>query len=331
MSDIEFARPELLYLLLLIPLWALLVWPWARRGVLFARAESVHLSSGRWRGFPLFVLALPRVLRALTFAALIVAVADPQTVDRVREVSTHGRGMGLAVDLSSSMLAEDMENGASRIAVARDAAVRFAEQRPLDELSLVGFSGEAIARVPPTSDPALVIEGVRSLEVQLVRDGTDISDALLTAADQLVGSEREPRVIVLLTDGAHNGVGVPPLTAARAAAALGIRVHSISVLGPQAAAAADSTRARRGGGAGGDDMRTVLSGIAAITGGEYFHASTAAALDSIYSEIDRIESPLQEVTEREERNSQREIPLFFALVVLAADVLVRGSRWGIIP
>lgn len=331
MTDWEFARPELLYLLLFIPLWFLLVWPWTRRGVLFTRSESVRRSAGVVGGSAI-VLLLPRVLRAGAMAALIVALAHPQSTEVVRELSTTGKGMGLAVDLSSSMLAGDMERGASRIDVAREAAIRFAENRPHDELSLIGFSGEALTRVPPTTDPNLIVEGVRSLEVQLVRDGTDISAALLTTLDQLMLSEREPRVIVLLTDGAHNGVGVPPLTAARAAEALGVRVHAISVLGPEAAAAAEEARQMalaRGTPSG--DMQTVLSGIAQITGGEYFHATTAAALDAIYEEISRIEAPGQEVTESEERRSNRTVPLLAGLLLLTGDLLLRGSRWGVIP
>lgn len=331
MTDWEFARAELLYLLLLIPLWFLLVWPWTRRGILFTRSDSARKSAGVVSGSAL-VLLLPRLLRAGAMAALIVALAHPQTTEVVRELSTTGKGMGLAVDLSSSMLAADMERGASRIDVAREAAIRFAENRPHDELSLIAFSGEALTRVPPTTDPNLIVGGVKSLEVQLVRDGTDISAAILTTLDQLMLSEREPRVIVLLTDGAHNGVGVPPLTAARAAEALGVRVHAISVLGPEAAAAAEEARqAALARGNASTDMQTVLSGIAEITGGEYFHATTAAALDAIYEEISRIEAPGQEVTETEEQRSNRALPLLAGLLLLTGDLLLRGSRWGVIP
>lgn len=333
MSGIEFARPELLGLLALLPVWALLVWPWARRGIVFARGESARrlVLGGRIRGW--LVMLTPILLRLGTAAALIVALAGPQRTSTLRELETYGKGMGLVVDLSSSMLAEDMENGSSRIDVAKDAATRFAAERPYDELSLVGFAGEARIRVPSTTDPTLITEGVNSLAVQVVRDGTDISAALLASIDQLVRSDREERVVVLLTDGAHNGIGVPPLAAARAAAALGIRVHSISVLGQEALDAMNRSReaARRASVQAGPDMQTVLSGVAEITGGRYFHATTAVALDSIYEEINRLEAPRQRLVEYEETYPLRLWPLLVGLLLLTGDGLLRGTRWGKVP
>jgi Ca-activated chloride channel homolog len=330
----EFARPEVLSLLALLPFWGLLVWPWAGRGVIFVRGDVARRASG-WRALQsLLVIALPLLLRGGAMAAIIIALAGPQRVEVTREFATKGKGLGLAVDLSTSMLATDMEGGADRMKVARDAAARFAEGRVHDEVSLVGFAGEPITRVPPTRDSGLVVEGIRSLRTQLVRDGTDISAALLTSLHLLVGSDREPRVIVLLTDGAHNGSGVPPLAAARAAAALGVRVHAISVVGPEALAAAEASREmirQRAASVLPPDMQTVLSGIAEITGGGYFHATTAAALDSIYDQIDRLEAPVQEVTEVEVRHSQRMWPLLAGLLLLGVEALVRGSRLGILP
>jgi len=327
----DFARPELLSLLFLLPAWLFLVWPRAGRAMLFAPARLAgergawfHLRAGS-------VLIVPRLLRALTLAAIVIALADPQRVEMDEETVVTGIGMALAVDLSTSMLAEDMGGERSRIDVAREAAVRFAASRPLDELSLVGFAGEALTRVPPTTDPDLVVAAVETLRLQLVRDGTDISAAVLTATARLLESEREPRVLVLLTDGAHNGTRVPPLAAARAAAALGVRVHAISVVGPvdtaRAPAAARTTLARRQG----DvliEMRTVLQGIADITGGRYFHAGSAQALDSIYAEIDRLEPPVETVTGSERRESERRWPLLFAFGLLGLESVLRSSRWS---
>jgi len=331
---IEFANAELLYLLLLIPAWFLLVSPRTGRSLLFTRGESAR-RRGVWFGArALSVLLLPRILRAATLAALVLALADPQRLETVQDVSLVGKGIGLAVDLSSSMLAADMGDGQSRIEIARQAAVRFAENRPLDEMSLVGFAGEAVTRVPPTDDPQLIVAGVESLEVQLVRDGTDISAALLTSVARLHTSEREPRVVVLLTDGAHNGVRVPPLAAARAAAALDVRVHAISVLGPPdtlaLSAAARATLLQRQGQTM-RDMRTVLQGIAEITGGRYFHASNAGDLEAIYEEIDRIEQPTEDVSEREVRHSERRWLLLLALALFGSEALLRGSRWSVVP
>jgi Ca-activated chloride channel family protein len=264
--------------------------------------------------------------------ALIVALAGPQSTEIVREISLKGEAIGLVVDLSSSMLAADMEGGATRIEVARNAAVRFAGGRTLDELNLVGFGGKALTRVPPTTDPQLIVTGVESLEVQLVRDGTDISSGLLTSLAELNSSDREPKVVVLLTDGAHNGTGLQPLAAARAAEALGVKVYSISLAGSNLNGAGGSiSPAGVRSSEAAEQMETVLAGISAITGGQYFRASTAAELDSIYREIDRLEAPTENVTEREVHHSRRIWVLLLALALLGVDGLLRGTRWGVLP
>jgi Ca-activated chloride channel homolog len=325
---LEFARPGALYLLLLIPAFWLLAWPWAGGGVTFARGDSVREFGRRWRPDAGVVLVLPRFLRALALAAVVVALAEPQGVDVVEERRLVGKGLGIALDLSTSMLATDMEGGASRIDAAREAAIQFADRREHDELSLVAFAGEAVTRIPPTTDREVVKSAVESLRIQLVRDGTDISAGVLTSMARLLESEREPRVIVLLTDGAHNGTSLPPLAAARAAAAMDVRIHAISFLPPADAAGASPVTPARTDVLG--EMRTVLGGIAEITGGAYFHASGAAALDSIFHEIDRLEAPTEAVTESEIRRPLRGRFLLFGLLVLGADVLLRGSRWGVI-
>lgn len=325
----EFTRPDFLYLLILIPLWGLVAWPRAGRGVLYTRGDPAARRSRLASLRSGLILLTPRVLRALALASLIMALAGPVRVETVDELATEGKGIGLVVDLSSSMLAEDMGDRVSRIEVAREAAVRFTRRRPFDELSLVGFGGEALTRVPPTTDAELITQGVESLEIQLVRDGTDISGAVLTAIARLLDSEREPRVVVLLTDGAHNGVELPPLVTARAAAALGVRIHAISVLSADETSLGPSATAGRIRLA--RDRETVLQGLSGLTGGEYFRASSASALDSIYSEIDRIEAPVQRLVSRENRQADR--PWFFllSLALLGAELLVRGSRWGVVP
>lgn len=317
---LEFGRPDFIYLLLLLPVWWLLVWPRAGGGVLFARGEAARRLRG-WLGVrSAVVLTLPRLLRSSAMVCLVVALADPRRVEIVEEVSMQGKGIALAVDVSSSMLSFDMEGGRNRLEVAREAAIGFAEGHPHDELSLVGFAGQAVTRVPPTTDMNLIVQGVETLEVDMVRDGTDISQAVLTSLARLLQSDREPRVVVLLTDGAHNGEGVPPLAAARVAEAFDVKVHAISILPPEFRAA---VMAR--------EMETVLAGISGITGGQYFHASSAKALRSIFREINRIEMPTPKVTELEVRHSLRALVLLVGLPLLGIDVLLRGSRWGVVP
>jgi Ca-activated chloride channel family protein len=216
----------------------------------------------------------------------------------------------------------------SRISLAREAAIRFARRRVYDELSLVAFGSEAVTRVPPTTDRDLIVQGVESLEIQLVRDGTDISGAILTSVARLLESESDPRVVVLLTDGAHNGPEIPPLVTARAAAAVDVRIHAISVLAPDnvnVGLAGSIVRDRFGA-----ERATVLQGIADITGGQYFSAAGPAALDSIYDEIDRLETPRPRPEERELRHPLAAWFFLLSLTLLTSDALLRGSRWGLV-
>jgi Ca-activated chloride channel family protein len=132
---------------------------------------------------------------------------------------------------------------------------------------------------------------------------------------------------VLLTDGAHNGTELPPLVTARAAAALDVRIHAISVISPETTLgpAAQILRERFG-----DERETVLQQLAAITGGRYFRATSSQALDSIYAEIDRIETPEPRILEEELRYPLAAWLFMAGLVLLAVEALLRGSRWGVV-
>jgi len=324
---IELTRPHALSLLALLPFWALLVWPRAGRGVPYTGGAAGSRRRLALSAHEALILAAPRLLTGLALASVIVALSGPVRVDVMQDTETVGHGISLVVDLSSSMLAEDMGDHESRISLAREAAVRFARRRSNDQLSLVGFGGEAVTRIPPTMDRNLIVQGAGSLEIQLVRDGTDISAAVLTAMSRLLQSEREPRVLVLLTDGSHNGPNVPPLVTARAAAALHVRIHAISILSPDEAADLATSIVRR---QFGDERETVLQQLANLTGGRYFRATSAAALDSIYGEIDRVEAPLPHIVTREIRQPLAPWLFLLGLMFLGAEALLRGSRWGIV-
>ena len=323
----EFERPEVLYLLLLLLPWVLLAWPRAERGVLFSRGESVRLLEQGWLARSGVLRALPDLIRGATLACAVVALAGPQQVGVVRETSQLGKAVVLAVDLSTSMLAEDMD-GQSRLDVARDAAIRFARRRTLDELSLVGFGGQAFTRIPLTTDPNLIVAGVESLKVELVRNGTDISGAIITSVNRLLESERRGRVIVLLTDGAHNAAGVLPLATAQAAAAHGIKIHSISLISPAQMSGSGSPAAE---GSEPAVAGTILSAASAISGGRYFQAASPSALDSIYTEIDRIEAPAEGTIQLATVHPLRVWFLASALLLLVLMSALHGSRLGVVP
>ncbi len=324
--SIQLARPEWLVLLALVPLWLWWIRPRRASGLLLASAGSVRLRGGwLWA----MVDALPRALRTAALACLIVALAHPRLMRAHEEPVEGGTGIVVAVDLSTSMWADDMEGSPTRLEAAKAAARRFVAGRD-DAVGLVTFAGEALTRLPLTRDHYLVDHAIDGMEVGLLIDGTDIAGAIAAGAALLEAAPHDSKVLVLVTDGAHNRDGLVPAMAARAAAAVGVRVYPVAIGRPDppdpadgAGGASAPTRLQR--------METVLTQAARITGGRYFSAADVAALDSIYAEIDRLET-----TSRETRLTTALVPLRFwlvagALAMLMGAVGVRASRWAVLP
>ena len=321
--SIQLARPEWLVLLALVPLWLWWIRPRRTSGMLFASAGSVRLRGSRlWA----VVDALPRGLRAAALACLIVALAHPRLITAHEESVEGGTGIVVAVDLSTSMWADDMEGSATRLEAAKAAARRFVAGRD-DAIGLVTFAGEALTRLPLTRDHYLVDHAIDGMEVGLLIDGTDIAGAIAAGSALLDAAPHDSKVLVLVTDGAHNRDGLVPAMAARAAAAVGVRIYPVSIGRPEPAGgtegASPPTRRQR--------METVLTQAARITGGRYFSAADVVALDSIYAEIDRLET-----TSRETRLTTALVPFRFllvagALALVLAAIGLRASRWAVLP
>ena len=324
--SIQLARPEWLVLLALVPLWLWWIRPRRTSGMLFASAGSVRLRGSRlWA----VVDSLPRGLRAAALACLIVALAHPRLITAHEEPVEGGTGIVVAVDLSTSMWADDMEGSATRLEAAKAAARRFVAGRD-DAIGLVTFAGEALTRLPLTRDHYLVDHAIDGMEVGLLIDGTDIAGAIAAGSALLDAAPNDSKVLVLVTDGAHNRDGLVPAMAARAAAAVGVRIYPVAIGRPDppepgdgTAGASAPTRRQR--------METVLTQAARITGGRYFSAADVVALDSIYAEIDRLET-----TSRETRLTTALVPFRFllvtgALALVLAAVGLRASRWAVLP
>ncbi|MDE0074479.1 MAG: VWA domain-containing protein [Gammaproteobacteria bacterium] len=324
--SVQLARPEWLVLLALVPLWLWWLRPRRTSGMLFASAGSVRLRGSRlWA----VVDAIPRGLRAAALACLIVALAHPRLITAHEEPVEGGRGIVVAVDLSTSMWADDMEGSATRLEAAKAAARRFVAGRD-DAIGLVTFAGEALTRLPLTRDHYLVDHAIDGMEVGLLIDGTDIAGAIAAGSALLDAAPHDSKVLVLVTDGAHNRDGLVPAMAARAAAAVGVRIYPVAIGRPDppepgdgTAGASAPTRRQR--------METVLTQAARITGGRYFSAADVVALDSIYAEIDRLET-----TSQETRLTTALVPFRFllvtgALALVLAAVGLRASRWAVLP
>jgi Ca-activated chloride channel family protein len=320
---LELGRPWALWLLALLPLWLWYVRPRSTWGLLVARGDAARGASlSRLVGAA--VEAAPRMLRALAAAAIVVAVARPQLVRTYEEPMARGVGIAVAIDLSTSMWALDMGeprgDQATRLQAAKETVQRFLVARdPDDDVGLVTFAGEAHVRLPLTHDRYVAEAAVSALEVGLLLDGTDIAGAIAVGAGLLADAPQSTKMLILVTDGAHNRAGLVPGLAARAAAAVGVRIFPIAI---------GSEEALQRAGAG---METVLVQAARLTGGRYFRATDVSALDRIYAEIDALAVPSEQLVERRDVTPMGHWLLLGALALFVLALGVRASPLGVVP
>jgi Ca-activated chloride channel family protein len=280
---VSLARP-LLLILLVIPVWLLLR---NRKGSAVTVGDAALPAAAAKRSLlPWF----PPVLRALALAAWIIAAAGPRLPGGPTTIRRDGIAIVIAVDVSSSMLAEDFAP-INRLEVAKRQAALFIRGRDADRIGLVAFAGEALTQVPVTLDYAVLEQAVMALRVGTLEDGTAIGSGLATAVNRLRRVPSKSKVVLLLTDGVNNRGAIDPRTAADAAAAFGIKVYTVGV-GTQGEA-----RIPTGRGLSGfryemlpvEIDEVLLREIAGKTGGRYFRATDTESLTRILQQIDQLE------------------------------------------
>src|SRR5436305_11350407 len=264
------------------------------------------------------------LLRNLLLFGGVLALARPRSGARAEDVTSEGINIVIAFDISSSMLAQDFQPQ-NRLEVAREKVKQFVSLRQSDRIGIVAFSGEALTQVPLTTDYPVVLQAVSNLQAGQLEDGTAIGNAIATAANRLRDAPGKSRVLILLTDGVNNRGSIEPLVAAKAAEAYGIKVYGIGV-GSVGMAPVPVGRNAAGG------LRYeyqpveidegLLSNIARMTGGRYFRARDAAALQNIYAFIDQMErAPVHSTTVVRYRELYR-WPLSIALLALLAEFAI---------
>ena len=277
-----------LALLLVVLVWHLVR---ARR----RRASLMFSLTAPFRAMPpglaVRVRHAPLALRVAGLALLIVAFARPQTGRHEEEVLTEGIDIVLAVDISGSMKTEDFKPK-NRLEVAKDVVAQFVRGRRNDLMGLVVFAANAYTRCPLTLDYGVLIDLLSQVDITpREEDGTAIGMGLATAVSRLKDARGKSKVIILLTDGRNNRGQIDPLSGARLAQALGIKVHTIGV-GTEGEAPYpidDPILGRRYINVQADIDEETLQQIAAATGGQYFRATDSQALRQIFSTIDRME------------------------------------------
>lgn len=325
-----FNNPEYLFLLLLLV--PMIFW-YVKE--MHKSDASLQISSHRSlltlaKSKRLKMMHLPFVLRSLAVALLIIALARPQASNSWRTESTEGIDIMLALDISGTMLAEDLKP--NRLEASKDVASEFILSRPNDNIGLVVFAGESFTQCPLTTDHAVLVNLFKGIEYGIIEDGTAIGLGLANAVNRIKDSKAKSKVIILLTDGSNNRGDIAPITAAEIAKTFGIRIYAIGVgsygkvsipvptpMGVQYQLM-DSEFDEKS-----------LQEIAAMTGGNYFRATNNDKLRSIYQEIDKLEKTKINVKEYSKKNEEYYLFALAALLFLILEVILRNTVLRRIP
>lgn len=321
MFDIDkFENPYYLWLLLIVPIIiAYYIWRGASGDKAKVRISSIgvlasNIYARTWRYYAQMVV-LP-LLRILSIALLIVAIARPQSISSGESTNVEGIDIAMALDISGSMLARDFNP--NRLEAAKNITSQFIIDRPNDRVALVVFAGEAFTQSPLTTDKATLVNLLTGIQSGMITDGTAIGNGLATAINRLKDSQSPSKVIVLLTDGVNNSGQIDPMTAAQIAADYGIRVYTIGV-GTEGVApypAYDMFGNMIYQNAKVEIDEKMLREISDLTGGEYFRATDNKSLSQIYEQINDMEKAIVEV------DSYTSYKQLFAPFVLLALLLL---------
>lgn len=281
------------------------------------------------------LINLPMVLRCLAFIFIVIVMARPQTHTSWGNKQVEGIDIMLAMDVSTSMLAEDLKP--NRLEAAKNVASEFISDRPNDNIGLTIFAGEAFTQCPMTTDHASLINMLRSVRTDiaargLISDGTAIGMGLANAVSRLKDSKAKSKIVILLTDGSNNMGDISPLTSAQIAKSLGIRVYTIGVGTNKVAPYPMPV-------AGGVqyvnipveiDSKT-LKNIAETTDGNYYRATSNNQLKQIYKDIDKLEKSKMDMKKYSKFYEAYQPFAIIALLILLCEVILRTVVFRRIP
>ena len=331
----EFANKEYLFLLLLIIpylIWYVMYRKKSEPTIRMSDTFAFKYAPKSWR---VRLMPMQLLLRIATFTLLVLVLARPQTSNSWKNKSVEGIDIMLAMDVSTSMLAEDLKP--NRIEVAKAVACEFIIGHPNDNIDLSIFAGEAFTQCPMTTDHTSLLNLLQNVRTDiaargLISDGTAIGMGLANAVTRLKASKAKSKVVILLTDGSNNMGDISPMTAAEIAQSLGIRVYTIGV-GTNKVAPYPMPVA---GGVQYVNMPVeidtkMLADIAAATEGDFYRATNTAELKKIYNEIDRLEKSKLNVKKFSKRYEAYQPFALAAAITLLLEILLRITVFRRIP
>lgn len=286
------------------------------------------------RSWRVTLMPVQLLLRLAVFTLLVLVLARPQTQNSWKNETMEGIDIMLAMDVSTSMLAEDLKP--NRIEAAKQVAADFIIGRPNDNIGLTIFAGEAFTQCPMTTDHASLLNLLHNIRTdiaqRLIEDGTAIGMGLANAVSRLKDSKAKSKVVILLTDGSNNRGDLSPMTAAEIAKSFGIRVYTIGVGTNKVAPYPMPV-------AGGVQYVNIpveidtkmLSDIAAATDGDFYRATNNKELQQIYKEIDKLEKSKLNVKKYSKRYEAYQPYAMAAIILLLLEILLKITVFRKLP
>lgn len=268
---------------------------------------------------------VPMLLRCIVYILIVFALARPQTHNSWNNKTVEGIDIMLAMDVSTSMLAEDLKP--NRMEAAKEVASEFISGRPNDNIGLTIFAGEAFTQCPMTVDHTSLLNLLQNVRTDiasrgLIQDGTAIGMGLANAITRLKNSKTKSKVIILLTDGSNNMGDISPMTAAQIAESLGIRVYTIAVgtnkIAPYPMPIGGTIQYVN---IPVDIDTKTLKNIASVTDGNFYRATNTDELKQIYRDIDKLEKTKMKVKKYSKHNEVYQLFVFAAFIFLFLEIL----------
>lgn len=326
-EGIYFANPNYLWLLLVLPaviLWYFFTWRKAQPELKMSSLSSFS----KQKSFLSLIYPMLFVFRIFAMTLIILAIARPQTVDvSTRTKTNNGIDIVMAIDVSSSMLAQDLKP--DRLSALKRVAATFVDDRTSDRIGLVVYAGESYTKTPITSDKSIIKGALREISYQgLIEDGTAIGMGLATSVNRLKDSRAKSKVIILLTDGVNNSGFIDPKIATELAVEFDIKTYTIG-LGSNGTALAPVGILPNG------EFQyaltkveideALLKEIASSTGGIYFRATNNKKLEEIYAEINKLEKSEVEEFKYYNYTEKYRLLIILALVLITLEWIGRNS------
>ena len=320
------------YLFLLILLIPYIVWYIMRRkrNEATLQVSDAHVYAHTPKSYKLYLLHAPFVLRVIALTAIVFVLARPQTTNSWQNSEIEGIDIMLAIDVSTSMLAEDLKP--NRLEAAKDVAAEFINGRPNDNIGITLFAGESFTQCPLTTDHAVLLNLFQGIKCGIIEDGTAIGMGIANAVTRLKDSKAKSKVVILLTDGTNNKGDISPLTAAEIAKSFGIRVYTVGVgtngTAPYPYPTVSGIQYRN---IPVEIDEKVLTQIAGVTDGAYYRATSNSKLKEVYEQIDQLEKTKLNVKEYSKRQEEYRIFALIAFICVLLEILLRNSILKKIP